>query len=375
MALNGNLKDFRLEDIFQFLGLGQYMGCLRITRRNGIIGEIFFDKSKVIYAKTGSVIGEQAIYEMFDWNEGAFIFDLNLSPPGHTIDGNWQNIILEAARLNDEEHRDDRGRDSKKESSYHETGDFDLSFLQEKETIPENNNADHDHLIDATFKEKESVFDLQEQKEPSVMPEDEIPVSGIFGSLAEKKEKKSPSPENEMSHPSLGKIGKAGNDEDKGIEDRIRGFNLDPDNKTSQTEPRNDGAFMAFALNTLVKEAETTFNISREEAFGDISAVVEETATGRIVDYRSSTGFAVKTEAGADEIRDLCMFLTRLINSLYAAASPKSLILFLKDYYVGLSGKERLMEKRFGYPLLSIKNVVDSAVDQLRRDNQSILSD
>lgn len=373
MALNGNLKDFRLEDIFQFLGLGQYIGCLRITRRNGIIGEIFFEKSNIVHARTGNIKGEQAIYTMFDWEEGEFIFDLNLLPPQTSIDQNWQGIILEAARLSDERSRDESfSQGQAPAAKLSETGDFDFPLFQEEEPAPAAEPS-HDDLIETTF---------TEQKRPPASPpssltergeEEMVKSSGLFSALSEKKEKKRGVEEIESRPHSLGKIGASS--EDSGILDKLRGFQIDTGNRDAAKEPENDGDFMVFAVNTFLQEAQTTFNITVSDCIKDMKSCISASGLAGEVSQGQNGSLRLLVAAGSEAIPAFCRLLELMMEQCRHVDSAKSMILFLKNYYQGLAGKERLMGKRFGYPLLSVKNVIDTFVDLLRQEDDSIISE
>ncbi len=101
MSLEGNLTDFTLPDLFQLLGLGKRTGCLKIERKNKT-GNIYFDEGMIVYARTDGIRNENAVYEMFSWQEGEFEFLINEKPPQKPVNLDWQNIILEAARRVDE---------------------------------------------------------------------------------------------------------------------------------------------------------------------------------------------------------------------------------------------------------------------------------
>ena len=369
MALNGNLKDFRLEDIFQFLGLGQYIGCLRITRKNGIIGEIFFEKSTVVHARTGNTKGEEAIYAMFDWDEGEFIFDLNLVPPQTTIDQNWQGIILEAARLSDERSREESApEESGIAAGVSETGDFDFPLFQEEEPVKPGEPS-HDDLIETTFKEKSPVTHQPDTEAAG----EKVKSDGLFSALSEKKEKKKSEEESEPRVHSLGKIGATS--DDSGILDKLRGFQINTGSRESGQEPANDGEFMAFAVNTFLKEAQTTFNITASDCINDMKGCLTESGLSSVLSPGENGALHLRGAVGREGIPAFCRLLELMMEQCRNVDSAKSIILFLKNYYQGLSGKERLMEKRFGYPLLSVKDVVDTFVDRLRQEDDSILSE
>jgi len=158
MALQGALSDVSLADISQLLGMGGKTGCLALTS-HGKSGSVYFEGGRVIYStienrsdrlgdllvthsvinreqlaegieqqtsSTGKRLGEvlvelgsltqekleeyiavqieEAVYAIFQWNEGSFQFDLDVMPAeglfrvSLSIDG----LLMEGARRVDE---------------------------------------------------------------------------------------------------------------------------------------------------------------------------------------------------------------------------------------------------------------------------------
>ncbi|HEC78949.1 MAG TPA: DUF4388 domain-containing protein [candidate division WOR-3 bacterium] len=101
MALQGNLEDFELTDVFQLIQLGQKDGGLRIQTTDDV-GIVYFKNGMVIHAKTNSIQGEGAIDVILSWKSGRFIFNPSEETLEHTVDLPIQQVILEAARRIDE---------------------------------------------------------------------------------------------------------------------------------------------------------------------------------------------------------------------------------------------------------------------------------
>jgi len=104
MALEGNLEDFELTDVFQLIQLGQKDGGLRIESANDV-GVVYFKSGMVIHAKTNVIQGEPAIAAILSWKSGRFVFTPGESTLEHSVDLPIQQVILEAARLIDELQR------------------------------------------------------------------------------------------------------------------------------------------------------------------------------------------------------------------------------------------------------------------------------
>jgi hypothetical protein len=101
MALQGNLEDFELSDVFQLIQLGQKDGGLRIQAEDDV-GIVYFKGGMVIHAKTNSIQGEAAIDTILSWKKGRFVFNPSEETLEITVDLPIQQVILEAARRIDE---------------------------------------------------------------------------------------------------------------------------------------------------------------------------------------------------------------------------------------------------------------------------------
>jgi hypothetical protein len=101
MALEGNLEDFELTDVFQLIQLGAKDGSLRIQSPDDV-GVVYFKGGMVIHAKTNAMTGEPAVDSILRWRKGRFVFNPGEQTFDHTVDLPIQQVILEAARRIDE---------------------------------------------------------------------------------------------------------------------------------------------------------------------------------------------------------------------------------------------------------------------------------
>lgn len=101
MALQGNLEDFEITDVFQLIQLGQKDGGLRINS-NDDAGVVYFKNGMVIHAQTNSLKGQTAIDAILSWAKGRFVFNPNEEAHEKTVDLPIQQVILDAARRIDE---------------------------------------------------------------------------------------------------------------------------------------------------------------------------------------------------------------------------------------------------------------------------------
>jgi hypothetical protein len=104
MALEGNLEDFELTDVFQLIQLGQKDGGLRIESSNDV-GVVYFKRGMVIHSKTNFLQGEPAIATILSWKKGRFVFTPGEETLEKTVNLPIQQVILEAARRIDELER------------------------------------------------------------------------------------------------------------------------------------------------------------------------------------------------------------------------------------------------------------------------------
>ncbi|MGQ9706628.1 MAG: DUF4388 domain-containing protein [bacterium] len=101
MGFSGSLEDFGLSDVLQLIHIGRRTGILTVVS-DGQKAEIFFQDGEAVHAVLGDIIGEQAVYKVFNWSRGTFNFEARIVPTPKTITVGSQNLILEATRRIDE---------------------------------------------------------------------------------------------------------------------------------------------------------------------------------------------------------------------------------------------------------------------------------
>lgn len=100
--LYGKLSALSAADLIQMLCLGQKTNALRITA-DGITGTVMIESGRLIHASWGDSLGESAIRSIVAIEDG--VFSMTPLPAGtpHTITRDWQYVLMEAARLFDED--------------------------------------------------------------------------------------------------------------------------------------------------------------------------------------------------------------------------------------------------------------------------------
>jgi CheY-like chemotaxis protein len=100
-GFQGKVFDVQLTDIIQMNCLGRLTTALIITR-DGEKGIIYFNEGEVIHAECGEEKGSEAFYKILSWEEGEFISNIGFIPPVQSIYQNWEHLLFEAMRRNDE---------------------------------------------------------------------------------------------------------------------------------------------------------------------------------------------------------------------------------------------------------------------------------
>jgi hypothetical protein len=104
--LIGNLKVMSLATLLSINCNEQR--TLRIEVKNARnSGNIFIEKGKIIHAEFGEETGETAFVKIFAFKEGTFSSFADELTPKNTIQKNWSNLVLDSARLLDENSNQD----------------------------------------------------------------------------------------------------------------------------------------------------------------------------------------------------------------------------------------------------------------------------
>lgn len=107
MALKGSLEDMAVADLIQHNCLDNKTSRL-VIENDGKQAILFFKGGAVIDATLGNLRGEEAIYRLLTWQDGAFTLETGHEAPKVTINSSWSGLLLEGARLIDEgNHKDE----------------------------------------------------------------------------------------------------------------------------------------------------------------------------------------------------------------------------------------------------------------------------
>jgi len=100
-GFQGMLRRVNLQDVIQMECLGRNSSILEITDRK-MSGRIYIEDGRIIHAGVGSLAGEAAFQKLLALASGAFQLQPFEPPPARTIEGQWEFLLMEAARVRDE---------------------------------------------------------------------------------------------------------------------------------------------------------------------------------------------------------------------------------------------------------------------------------
>jgi CheY-like chemotaxis protein len=100
-GFRGKLFGLQLTDIIQMNCLGGLTTAIIITR-DGERGIIYLNEGEIIHAECGEQKGTDAFYRILSWQEGEFVSNIGVTPSVQTIYQNWEHLLVEAMRRNDE---------------------------------------------------------------------------------------------------------------------------------------------------------------------------------------------------------------------------------------------------------------------------------
>jgi CheY-like chemotaxis protein len=90
-----------LQDVLQMECLGRKSSILAVSTNNRR-GQIYISGGEIIHAECGQLQGEMALYGLLGLEGGEFKLQPFSEPPRRTISGQYEFLLMEAARLRDE---------------------------------------------------------------------------------------------------------------------------------------------------------------------------------------------------------------------------------------------------------------------------------
>ena len=115
-GFHGMLRQVGLNDVIQMECLGRNSSILEINNQRQQ-GRIYIQDGTIIHAVCGEESGEQAFYKLLSISGGQFKLHPFEAPPQKTIEGSWEFLLMEAARVRDELASQPPGDDSATDES------------------------------------------------------------------------------------------------------------------------------------------------------------------------------------------------------------------------------------------------------------------
>jgi CheY-like chemotaxis protein len=100
-GFQGMLRRVSLPDVIQMECLGRNSSILEIHNLQ-LRGRVYIEDGRIIHAQAGATEGEAAFYQLLALPSGEFQLQPFESPPKYTIEGQWEFLLMEAARMRDE---------------------------------------------------------------------------------------------------------------------------------------------------------------------------------------------------------------------------------------------------------------------------------
>lgn len=100
-GFQGVLRRVGLQDVIQMECLGRNSSILEIHNQQ-LRGRIYIEDGRIIHARAGTEVGEQAFYRLLALPSGEFQLHPFELPSQRTIEGEWEFLLMEAARVRDE---------------------------------------------------------------------------------------------------------------------------------------------------------------------------------------------------------------------------------------------------------------------------------
>ena len=102
VGFTGTLRHVSLADVIQIECLSGRSCILEISSAEAA-GEIYIESGAIIHAVTGDLIGDKAFHRLLSLIGGDFNLQSYRRPDARTVQGTWEYLLIEAARVRDEE--------------------------------------------------------------------------------------------------------------------------------------------------------------------------------------------------------------------------------------------------------------------------------
>ena len=108
-GFRGVLRQVSLQDVIQMECLNRNSSILEVSTGK-VTGQIFIKDGSIIHAEMGDRNGEAALNKILALRGGEFNLRPFKEPARQSIDGQWEFLLMEAARMRDEAAQEEPGR-------------------------------------------------------------------------------------------------------------------------------------------------------------------------------------------------------------------------------------------------------------------------
>jgi hypothetical protein len=107
----GTLREMTLCDVVQSLEFAGKTAEIMLRPKNNAGGVVYLENGQVVYARTGSLTGDEAFFELAEETRGAFLIRFHAEAPTRNIFMPTGFLLLEVVRRRDEASRSDFERE------------------------------------------------------------------------------------------------------------------------------------------------------------------------------------------------------------------------------------------------------------------------
>lgn len=100
-GFSGTLRQVGLTDVIQIECLRR-SSCILEVHNPETFGSIYIELGAIVHATAAKLTGDAALYRLLSMGNGEFRLQPFKSPPARTIEGSWEYLLMEAARMSDE---------------------------------------------------------------------------------------------------------------------------------------------------------------------------------------------------------------------------------------------------------------------------------
>lgn len=100
-GFRGVLRRVGLQDVIQMECLARSSSVLEVSNAQ-VAGRIFIETGQIIHAQVGVITGEDAFNQLMALSGGQFALKPFSEPPARSVSGQWEFLLMEAARKTDE---------------------------------------------------------------------------------------------------------------------------------------------------------------------------------------------------------------------------------------------------------------------------------